>query len=132
MNEEAKPTAMIVDDTEAFRGLVTHMLTSIGFDVVAQAANGEEALEFYQSTWPHFVLLDVHMPGGMDGIETLQRLLQIDSEAIIVMLTSVGSDHTYDDAIWNGAKGFIKKDQEVADLQYEIHVMSYKLLSGES
>lgn len=131
MSENAKPTAMIVDDTQSFRMLVTTMLTSIGFNVVAKAANGDEALELYQQTWPHFVLLDIHMPGGLDGVQTLQKLIAIDPNAVVVMLTSMGSDLTYDDCINIGAKGYIKKDQEVPDLQHEIHVVSYNLLSGQ-
>lgn len=130
MNQDAKPTAMIVDDSGSFRKLVRTMLETIGFDVVAEAENGESAIQQYQQSWPHFVLLDVHMPGGIDGPQTLREIMAIDPNAIIVMLSSMGSDFTYDDSISSGAKGFIKKDQEVPELQHEIHVVSYNLLTG--
>lgn len=131
MTQDEKPTAMIVDDAPSFRTLARTMLSSIGFDVVAEAENGEEAVRLYRDTWPHFVLLDIHMPGGTDGVDALQLIMEMDPEAIVVMLTSSGSNHTYDDCIYRGAKGFIKKDQEIPDLQHEIHVVSYNLLGGQ-
>lgn len=81
-------TVMIVDDSAEFR-LVLHDLveTETGFRVVAEANDGIEALELYPQTAPDVVVMDIRM-AGMTGVEATRRLLKLDPQASVVLVSS--------------------------------------------
>lgn len=64
---------MVVDDTDHVRTMLAEMLTLDGFDVVARAANGEDAVRAASETGPDVIVMDLKMP-GMDGLETTRRI----------------------------------------------------------
>src|SRR5215218_5058369 len=82
-------TVVVVDDDPGFRSLVGRLLNATGFDVVGDAADGEEALAVTRRLHPDIVLLDVQMP-GRDGFSVARQLLR-ESTSVAVVLTSVGS-----------------------------------------
>jgi two-component system, NarL family, invasion response regulator UvrY len=86
----AKPssvTVLTVDDQAVFRRAARVLIAATpGFEEVAQAASGPEALELAAALMPDLVLLDVRME-RMDGIETAQRLLAADPETVVVLLS---------------------------------------------
>jgi two-component system response regulator EvgA len=77
---------LIVDDHEGFRASARRMLEADGFEVVAEAASGAEALQAAEAWKPELVLLDVHLP-DMQGFEVAERL-GVNGSAPAIVLTS--------------------------------------------
>ncbi|AKB48636.1 Chemotaxis regulator - transmits chemoreceptor signals to flagelllar motor components CheY [Methanosarcina sp. Kolksee] len=99
---------MIVDDTEFMRMVIKDTLLKYGHEVVAEAGDGEEAIQTYLEVKPDIVLMDVIMP-DMDGKEALRKLLTIDPEAKVVMCSSIGKPALITESMKIGAVGFIVK-----------------------
>ena len=80
-------TVLTVDDQPVFRRAVGDLIAATpGFEEVGQAASGTEALELAAALKPDLVLLDVRMD-DMDGIETAQRLLASECDAVVVLIS---------------------------------------------
>jgi len=109
---------MIVDDHAVVReGLRNYLGALAGFRVVAEAANGEEALAEAQKAKPQVVLMDLVMP-VMDGIEATRRLHESLPEVKVIVLTSFVEDEKLFPALRAGAVAYLLKDvspQELAD-----------------
>ena len=105
---------LVVDDHPSFRRCARTLLTSEGFDVVGEAADGGSALELAAELEPELVVLDVQLP-DFDGFEVASRLLALDPDVEIVLVSS--RDRTaYGPLIdASGARGFVSK----ADLSGE-------------
>jgi two-component system chemotaxis response regulator CheY len=99
---------MIVDDTLFMRRMLRDLLTRQGYEVVAEARNGREALENYQQTHPDLVIMDITMP-EMDGISAVRAILQVDPAARIVMCSALGQDGPVMEALQAGAQDFVLK-----------------------
>ena len=94
-----------------------------GFEVVAEAADGREAVEQAEATQPDVVVLDIAMP-NMSGIEAAQRIRALLPQAAIVIL-SMHSDEGYVlRALKAGAKGYLLKDSAESDLIEAIKAVS--------
>ncbi len=98
---------LVVDDENTIRVNVCEILRMEGFST-SEASNGEEALAVYRSEMPDAVLLDLKMP-GMNGIETLKRLKEMDPLASVIIVTAYGDVETAVQAIKLGAFDFILK-----------------------
>lgn len=103
---------LVVDDAAFMRMRCTKMLSEKGYDVV-EAADGLEALKKYREHSPEVVLLDITMP-NMDGIATLKKLIEIDSEAKVAMVTAMGQQSMVIEALKSGAKDFVIKPFDAA------------------
>lgn len=99
---------MIVDDSDMIRNIFSKGLEHLGHKVIGVAKNGKEAVEMYGKLKPDLVTMDITMP-IMDGMEALKRILAVDEDAVIVMITSHGEEKLVMEAISNGAKGYILK-----------------------
>lgn len=108
MSENKKVSVLAVDDSKTMLAMIAAQLRGSDFEVVATASSGLEALEKYQQIKPQLVLLDIVMP-EITGIDTLERLLQADTGARIVMVSSVGTEDTVRDCLKKGAKSFLQK-----------------------
>jgi len=99
---------LIVDDEEHIRRMIRITLEASGYDV-GEAPDGEEGLQLYGngSSWD-VVLLDQRMP-GMDGLETLSKIKQVDSGARVIMATAYASIELAVDAMKLGASDFVRK-----------------------
>ena len=99
---------LVVDDHPSFRRCVRALLTSEGFEVVAEAEDGESALELAAQLYPDLVLLDIQLP-GINGFDVVTRLHERDPELAIVLISSRDRS-AYGSAIGaSGARGFIAK-----------------------
>lgn len=107
----------LIDDQQLVRGGFRMLINSQpDLEVVAEAANGAEALEILSVTPVDVVLMDVRMP-EMNGIEATERLLQLGGEAPrVIVLTTFDLDEYVLDAIRAGASGFLLKDAEPEEL----------------
>ena len=106
-----KYKVLIVDDSAAMRMLITATLQDSEFNVVAAAKDGREALQLFKETSPDLVLLDIVMP-GMSGVETLEHIMAIDKNAVVIMASSMGTDDAVQGALKAGAKNFLQKPIE--------------------
>ena len=98
---------VIADDQPMMRAGFKAVLEATGnIEVVAEAANGEEAIAAAREHAPDVVLMDIRMP-GMDGIEATRRL---PSRQRVLILTTFGLDEYIIDALRAGASGFLLKD----------------------
>jgi two-component system chemotaxis response regulator CheY len=105
---------LVVDDNAFMRTNLKNVLTKAGFEVVAEAADGQAAVTTYQEAKPDLVTLDITMP-NMDGVEALKVLRSIDPAARIVMVSAMGQEALVVEAITSGAADFVVKPFE-ADL----------------
>lgn len=104
---------LIVDDEDSIRSLLQAFLKSKGHPTLT-AKNGEEALKIVQEKKPAMVLLDVMMP-GMNGIETLKKIREIDPEVGVVMATGIGDEEMAREASRHGSYHYVLKP---FDLKY--------------
>lgn len=101
---------MIVDDSMFVAKQLGQILTSAGFDVVATAGNGEEALNRYKELFPNLdlVTMDITMP-KMDGVTALTKIIEFDKNAVVVMISALGKNDLVKNSLMIGAKNYIVK-----------------------
>ncbi|MEE6282363.1 response regulator transcription factor [Georgenia sp. MJ170] len=109
-------TVVVVDDDALVR---TSLKLIVGgdrdIDVVAEAADGRQALDAVARTRPDVVLMDIRMP-VMDGLVATRRLVDSGTAARIIVLTTFDTDDMVLTALQHGAVGFLLKDTPPADL----------------
>ena len=112
----ARPTVLLCDDSRALRMLAAGQLQEAGFEVVGEAGNGLEAVRQYQALRPDLVLLDLVMP-ECDGKKALARILELDPQARVVILSSLGAQSDIEAGLRIGARSYLQKpiDPEVMD-----------------
>jgi two-component system chemotaxis response regulator CheY len=116
-------TCLIVDDSEFARiHLMELMIDVIGIEKIKfeMASSGQEAIEIYKNVRPKLVMMDIVMP-GIDGVETVERICQIDPSAKVIMVSSLSYREKVRQAVLAGAKNFIVKPIK-ADLLYRVVV----------
>jgi DNA-binding NarL/FixJ family response regulator len=100
--------AVVADDHPVFRTGLRTLLEDLGIDVVAEAGDGEEALEAVRRERPDVVLMDLQMP-RLGGIEATRQLLAEDPDAKVLVLTMVADDEAVFAALQAGALGYLLK-----------------------
>ena len=103
-----KRDAVIVDDNSSIRLLLKGVLSELGLNIVAQAANGEEAIRAAKTHQPNVLFLDVNMP-ILSGLEALPRIREVSPETAVVMVTGDTSRELVQKAAGLGARGYIVK-----------------------
>ena len=108
---------LIVDDRAEVRELVEVTLRSSEY-MSLQAESGEKAIEIAKAERPHLIIMDIMMPGGIDGLETT-RILKNDPEtreSIIIMLTAKGQEIDKEEGFKAGADDYFVKPFSPLDL----------------
>jgi RNA polymerase sigma factor (sigma-70 family) len=101
---------VVADDQALVRTGFRLILTADGIEVVAEASDGQEAVDAVRRTRPDVVLMDIRMP-GLDGLEATRRILAADAHAPrVLMLTTFDLDEYVYAALAAGASGFLLKD----------------------
>jgi len=99
---------LIVDDAAFMRMMIKDILTKNGYEIAAEAENGQKAVEKYAEVKPDLVLMDITMP-EMDGIQSLKKIKEVDPAANVIMCSAMGQQAMVIEAIQSGAKDFIVK-----------------------
>ena len=104
-----KGSVLLVDDEAHIRKFIGLVLRQFSIPRLFEASNGEEALDIYRRERPDLVLLDVNMP-KLGGLETLKQLRILNPDCVVVMLTSLATRQTIEEAAELGATNYIRKD----------------------
>jgi len=111
---------MIADDSDAIRLVLKDILEIGKHSVVAEAVNGEEAVDLYFKTKPDLLLLDLAMP-KKDGLRVLMEILEKDSKAKIVLITASDDQKIINQCLQIGASSYISKPFDVNDVLKQIN-----------
>jgi two-component system NarL family response regulator len=115
---------MLVDDHSAFRqGLTALIANETDLRVVAEAGDGNEAIQGYREQQPDVVLMDLRLP-GMGGVEATMAIRKDFPDARIIVLTTFETDEDIYRAIQSGAKSYLLKDTpylEIAQTVRAVH-----------
>jgi DNA-binding NarL/FixJ family response regulator len=117
MTDPSVPLRIVIADDQASvrEGLVLLLGLLPDIDVVGSAANGDEAIELVARHRPDALLLDLHMP-ILDGIEATRMLTEQHPEVAIVVLTTYADDASVLAALGAGARSYLTKDADRADI----------------
>lgn len=102
--------ALVVDDSKLTQKQLAQILTDCGVEVVGFASNGAEAVEKYKELGDQLdiVTLDITMP-VMDGLSVLKKILEMDAQAKILMVSAIGKEGIIKTCMMNGASNFVIK-----------------------
>ncbi len=109
MTSDSRIRVMLVDDHAIMRDLLKDALENTGeFEVVAQAADGEEALRTVEEAAPELIVMDIIMP-VMDGIEACREIIDLLPDTKVLMLTASTDRDAIVQSIAAGATGYLQK-----------------------
>lgn len=108
---------LVADDHALVREGIRHVLTNVpGFDVVAEAGSGAEALERAREYEPDVIVLDISMPGG-SGLEITATLRQIVPDTRVLILSIHDHEEYVLESVRAGAHGYLRKDSSPTELR---------------
>ncbi|MFA7229353.1 MAG: response regulator, partial [Melioribacteraceae bacterium] len=121
----AENKILVVEDEMIISMELSHRLRRSGFDVVATAASGEDAIKKALELSPDLILMDIHIAGEIDGIQTAE-LIHSKEDIPIIYLTAFSDEKTLDRAKLTEPYGFLIKPFEQRELETTIEVALYK------
>ena len=104
--------ALVADHRVVTAGLRRFLESVPGIRVVGVADNGEQLLEMLPAWTPDIVVVDLLMPGGIDGVETTRRALEICPTTRIIALTASVDEARMEAVLRAGARGYVRKDAD--------------------
>lgn len=107
--------AIVVDDVPFARRVISDILRGAGYQVVAEAGDGDEALEAYKKHAPDFMTMDIVMP-NRNGIEACRKIIESNADAKIIIISAMTHEQLLMDAINAGARDYILKPFAAHDL----------------
>ena len=113
---------MVVDDSNIIRRKIERSNNTEKFQVVATAANGLEAVEYFLALRPKVVTMDLTMP-EMDGIACIKQLIALDPNVLILVVSALSDKATGIAALKQGARGFLCKpftERQLTDALVEL------------
>ena len=116
---------LLVDDHPLVRNGLRALLASVpDMTVVGEASNGEEAITLAAELQPDIILMDLHMP-GLNGIEATRRIVQVHPHIGILVLTMLEDDASVFAAMRAGARGYLLKGADQAEVLRAIDVIAH-------
>ncbi len=120
-------TILICDDSILIRKKLKESINKAGCTSILEAANGDEAINLYKTKKPELVFMDIIMP-GIDGVAAVQEILNIDPDAKVVVLSSIGTQSNIRGSIDAGAFDFLQKPFEDKDI---LHIIEHVAKGGK-
>lgn len=115
---------LIVEDHPMFRDGLFKMLETVeGFEVVGEAASGEEAVELAEQLKPNIILMDINLP-KLSGIEATKRIVKTIPDIGILILTMYDDDSSVFSAMRAGARGYLLKEANRNEIVRAIQAVS--------
>ena len=113
---------LVVDDSMFIAKQITQYLVSEGYEIAGTAVDGADAIEKYKELSPDvdLVTMDITMP-KIDGVAALEKILEFDSNARIIMISALGKQDLVKKALLIGAKNYIVKPLDRAKVLERIH-----------
>ncbi len=116
---------LIVEDEQIVAKNIEKRLTAGGYEVVASASTGEEAIEKVQHLLPDIILMDIKLKGKMDGIETAD-FIRKHYQLPVIFLTSYTDEETFQRAKITEPFGFLIKPFDIKELNRSVEIAIYK------
>jgi len=114
---------LIIDDSPFIAMEIKNIVTERGYEVIGHARSGEDGIKKFEELKPDFVTIDIIMP-GIDGIETAQRIREIDPCARMIMLSSLCDDATMKELEAAELRHVVEKPIDAEKLIEELDVLS--------
>lgn len=110
---------MLVDDSKFMRKMLSDILIQDGHQIVGEAENPKEAIEFYKMLRPDLVTLDIIMPEveGINALSALKAMIKVNSKVKMLMVSAMGQEKVVQEYIQAGAKDFIVKPFQPPDVE---------------
>jgi len=121
---------LLVDDDQIQREVTGELLKELGY-TVSTAASGEQALEVLTRRQPDLMLLDMVMPGGIDGAETLKRTLEVYPLQKAIIVSGYAESARATEALKLGAGGFVKKPVTLQALAKAVRLELDRSVTGD-
>jgi two-component system chemotaxis response regulator CheY len=118
---------LVVDDVAFVRKTLSDLLTQAGYQVVGEANDGTDAVAKYQQLRPDLVTMDVVMP-QMSGIEATKKIMKLDKDARVIIISAMGQENLVMEAINVGAKDYVLKPFSAQDVLKTIE----RAMNGEA
>ncbi len=124
MNTQPAIKVLVVEDHNVVReGIVSIINRQKDMTVVAEARNGQQAIDLHQAHEPDVTLMDLRMP-KMEGLEAIIQIRQSHPKANIIILTTYDTDEDIYQGLQAGARGYLLKDATTAELIEAIQQVS--------
>lgn len=124
MDMDAPVSILLVDDDALIRAELRAILTSDPkISIIGEAENGVRAIELAQRLAPSVILMDIRMP-QLDGLGSMESILQVNPEAKVLILTTFGEEEYIDRAMSQGAAGFMLKSSGPVELLGAVHAVA--------
>jgi len=106
---------LLADDHQIVRQGLRTLLEREGYEIVAEASNGPEAIQLARDTRPDIVVLDLAMP-LMNGLDAAREIRKNSTQTKVILLTMYAEDHYVLEALQGGVSGYVLKTQAAPDL----------------
>jgi DNA-binding NarL/FixJ family response regulator len=114
---------LVADDHPALLKAVTEILKSRGMQVIAEAADGEEALAKIETRKPDVALVDIRMP-RLSGVEVARRAARSTPETAVILYSGYGDKALLLEALDAGARGFVLKEAPLVDIHRAVEIVA--------
>jgi DNA-binding NarL/FixJ family response regulator len=115
---------VVADDHPVYRGGLEVLLGTVdGIEVVGSAADGHEAVTLCADLLPDVVVMDLNMP-GLNGVEATRRITQDNPSVAVLVLTMHDDDESVFTAVQAGARGYLLKGADQADIERAVHAVA--------
>ena len=109
-------TLLVVDDALIIREMIKNTATKLGWEIVGEASDGQQAVENYKKLGPDAVTLDLVMP-EYDGLYALRGIIKADPVAKVLVVSAVDQKDVFKDMVEAGATDFVVKPFDKQNLQ---------------
>jgi len=114
---------LLADDHSMIRQSLKALLEKKGFQVIAEASDGQEALRSVEKSKPEVAIIDISMP-ILNGVDTARELKKAAPKTKVILLTQHDEDQYVTEALRAGVRGYVLKSQAADDLVHAIHEVS--------